>query len=430
MIESISFKNVFSFRDEVELSFEAAGDSASGAHVAVMPNGTRLLRLGIVLGANASGKSNLLKAIDRLRAFWFREPKNMDSRTPIEPFLLDRDTPNQSSEYSIKFWTKGIRYWYQLSVTRNRVISEKLSYYKTTQPIFLFDRQLEGDQSVLRFNPKVQSVSAEEQKALSLYCLPNMSFFAARGKVNTRLEYIDDARDWMRDSIMPLITPGTSLMHYGHRKLAEDADFKQHLLSFLYEADFNITGLISHVEERVISESVRRSIMEDDEAPEELKQHILERHTMPSRSLGFQHTVENERGRETYELTSEQQSDGTRRTMGIEAAVYEAARGNAFLCVDELEASLHPDLLEYIIQQFMLQEGEGQLLFTTHYDPLLKTIDDLIRKDNVWFVEKQPSGSSDLYALIEFKGLNKMSSVSMMNAYRNGRFGALPEIKG
>lgn len=430
MIEEIRIKNVLSFRDEVELSFEADSNETGNesAHVVTMPNGMRLLRLAIIIGANASGKSNLLKAISGFYHFMFHEPKNMDSRIAIEPFLLDTETPSQPSEFSIKFWVGETRYWYQLSVTRNRVLSEKLSYYKTTQPVFLFDRQLEDGQSVLRFNPKVQNVSSEEQKALSLYCLPNMSFFAARGKVNIHLDYIDEAREWLVGSIMPVITPGTSLMDYGSRMYSTNEGFKEHLLEFLRGADFNISGLSNITIEQPIPERVRETILADDSAPEDLKKHLMEHSTLHRNTLRFQHTVKNTRGTETYELKAEQQSDGTRRAMGIEAAVYEAAKSAMFLPIDELETSLHPDLFEFVIRQFINSGEEGQMLFTTHYNPLIKSVDDLIRKDNIWFMEKKEDGHSDLYSLIEFRGLNKMSPNSMLNAYRNGRFGAVPSI--
>ena len=110
MIEEITFKNVLSFKNEVTFSFEATDDSSlESSHVVTMPNGMRLLKLGIVYGPNASGKSNLLYVIDDLREFWISDPQNMDTPTVFEPFLLDTDTPNQPSEYSIKFWVNGVR---------------------------------------------------------------------------------------------------------------------------------------------------------------------------------------------------------------------------------------------------------------------------------------------------------------------------------
>ena len=118
MIEEISLKNILSFKNEVTFSLEATDDATfESSHVVTMPDGTRLLRLGIVYGANASGKTNLLDAIDWLRSFWLFNPQDVNKRTGIEPFLLDVDTPHQPSEFNIKFWVNGIKYAYRLSVT-------------------------------------------------------------------------------------------------------------------------------------------------------------------------------------------------------------------------------------------------------------------------------------------------------------------------
>ena len=125
-------------------------------------------------------------------------------------------------------------------------------------------------------------------------------------------------------------------------------------------------------------------------------------------------------------MSLDQQSDGTRRVMGVEAAIYEAVKNNAILMIDEMEASLHPDLMEYILQEYLLKQSESQLLITTHYSGLFNTINDLIRKDNIWFVEKSKNGSTDLFSLVEFKGLNKVTQFERV--YRKGMFGALPNI--
>ena len=138
--------------------------------------------------------------------------------------------------------------------------------------------------------------------------------------------------------------------------------------------------------------------------------------------------VKNERGVEKYILPDKLQSEGTRRTCGIEAIVYEALKKEKFLTIDEIESSLHPDLVEFIIQNFLQTKNRSQLLITTHYDPLLNTVDDLLRKDNIWFMEKGEDGGSSLYSLVEFSGLNKIRS--FQKSYRNGLFGALPNIVG
>lgn len=142
----------------------------------------------------------------------------------------------------------------------------------------------------------------------------------------------------------------------------------------------------------------------------------------------FETTVTNKRGVEKYILPKSLQSAGTTRTFGLEAAIYEALNNGRFLPIDEIESSLHPELLEFILEEFLNTPGRSQLFATTHYDPLLNTIDTLIRKDSVWFTEKEPDGNSRLYSLVEFKELGKINS--FQRSYRNGAFGALPIIKG
>lgn len=119
------------------------------------------------------------------------------------------------------------------------------------------------------------------------------------------------------------------------------------------------------------------------------------------------------------------ESDGTVRTFGLAAQVQKILERNAFLAVDEIESSLHPKLIEYIIERFLKESGEAQLLLTTHYDGLLGE-EDLLRKDNIWFTEKNADGSSVLYPLTDFKGLNRISS--LQKAYKFGKFGAVPNL--
>jgi len=398
MIEEIVFKNVLSFRDESILSFEATSDtSIENAHVVTMPNGARLLRLAVIFGANASGKSNLLFALERLHKFWTANPANMDVNTGVEPFLLDCETPNEPSEFKLKLWIDGVRYCYQLKLTGKAVILESLSYYENFQPIMIFERELEDGQSVIRLNPAVQKIDSDALKMLSLNCLPNMSVFAARGRVNMKFNHVDQMRRWINMEFMSTVYPDTNMTGYAKRILKENESFKSYMLDFLNIADFNITGL---------SASTNNDGL---------------------KKISFEHTVENNRGREQYELNLEHQSEGTRRLLGVEAAVFELTHNGSFLMIDEMDASLHPDLMEYILKNYLLEYSESQLLITTHYDGLLTKIDDLIRKDNVWFTEKDKSGVTHLYSLVEFKGLNKIKHID--KAYRSGMFGALPEIK-
>ena len=400
MIQEIKVKNFLSFRDEIEFSFEATKDkSFEDYQVVEVSKNVRLLRFAVILGSNASGKSNVLKAFDFLRVFWFDKHDSLDEPTNVIPFLLDKSTPEEPSCFELRFWVNGVRYWYILKVNRKYVEKETLYFYKSHQPTKLFDRTYKDGHSAIKFHPEVIKISHAAEEELSLKCLPNISFFVARNMVNLSLPIIDAARDWMNKKMMPLIDPATNLSEFVRQKVKDDEALKKYLLEFIHKADFNILEIYTEREGNLFSGS----------------------------NTQFQHMVINDRGKETYLLPYSLQSEGTHRTIEVEATIFEAVRRNAFLAIDEIESSLHPELVEYIIEQFLKTKSESQLLVTTHYDPLLNTIDDLIRKDSVWFTEKDGSGNTALYSLVDFKGLNKLSS--FQKSYRNGKFGALPNIK-
>ena len=396
MIQEFTVKNFRSFKDKVTLSFEATKDTTfESSHVVEVAPGVRLLRLALVFGANASGKSNLLAAFDYLRNFWFHQPADLYAPTESIPFLLDKVTPQEPTEFGLKFYTAGKKYWYVLVLDTHRVISEKLYFYKSAQPTLLFSRSFENGQSVIRFNPSVIKIDATVSREIALRCLPNMSFFAAKKMINYSLPHINDASDWMRKRTHQIIDPGNTMFDSAGKMPLNNDALKKYLVDFMHRADFNITDISA------------------------------EKYACDVRTY-FEHTVKNSRGTEKYILSNELQSLGTQRTFGIETAIYSAILNNEFLPIDEIESSLHPDLTEFILEQFFKSESRSQLLVTTHYDPLLGSVDDLIRKDSVWFTEKGEDGCSDLYSLVEFKGLRKIKS--FQKSYRNGAFGAVPNI--
>ena len=148
MIQEIKIKNFLSFKDEVCFSFEATNDKfAEESQVVTINENTRLLRFAIIYGYNASGKSNLLRALDFLLYFWSFKPKDLDSGTGVIPFKLDKTSADVPSCFEMVFFVRDTKYCYQLELDQYQVYLEKLSYYKTTQPIMLFERTLKDGQS-------------------------------------------------------------------------------------------------------------------------------------------------------------------------------------------------------------------------------------------------------------------------------------------
>ncbi len=424
MIQEIKIKNFRSFKDEVVFSFEASSDKfAESSQVVQVNENTRLLRFAVIYGYNASGKSNLLKVFDFLSDFWFAASGDVDKKIDVEPFKLDAHSPKDHSFFELTFFVENTRYNYLLELDKTQVYYEKLSYYKSTQPTCLFERRLVNNQSDIKFGSTIK-ISSAAKESIVVHCLKNMSFFAARNQVNVSLPLIDEAKDMMRQKIMPIITPSTELLGYAQHKASKDKDLVSYIVNFLHEADFNITDIKTEIVGKTIPEDLMNMLLQVSSVPVEIKEKVKSERSIKLFETRFEHTVTNERGVEKYHLdpNKDEESRGTIQTFGIETALYFALQKNAFLPIDEIESSLHPKLLEKIIFEYLKTESKSQIIVTTHNDGLLDLIDDLIRKDSVWFTEKNRSGVTDLYKLTDFRGVNRLSSIR--EAYRNKRFGA------
>ena len=402
MIAEIKFKNMFSFRDETVLSFEAdKSTDLESYHVVELAPDVKLLKLAVIYGANASGKSNIIKVCDFIRSFITCTPLNKAELIKIVPFLLNRTSKEQASEFSVSFYAmngdKAIRYVYSVLLETTHIVRETLIYYLSQQPATVFERSMENNVSSIKFGQKVK-ISTAAKEEITLKCLPNMSVFAAYMQVNTNIAEMETALQYLTKQMMPAIVPTSSLSRYAEEAIKKETA-KEYILRYLQEADFNISNISS----------------KEQETKKGVVNYTMYQHKVSS-GLG---------GNDYYEFPEMYESDGTIRTFGLASQIQNSIGSNAFLAVDEIESSLHPKLIEYMIERFLKESKQAQLLLTTHYDGLLGE-EDLLRKDNIWFAEKNTDGASVLYPLTDFKGLNRISS--LQKAYKFGKFGAVPNL--
>ena len=243
MLQEIKIKNFKSFRDEVELSFEAYNNDTNNS-VVTMPDGVKLLRFAVILGPNASGKSNLLEAIEFLRQFWNELPLKNDAGTDVQPFLMQPDALNHNTEFDVKMYVDGLRYWYQLEVNPEKVVSENLSVYLSNRPTKIFSRGDVNGISKITFNPAVVKLTPAEIDVMSISCLRNMSLLAVLKKVNVEVAYVDNLRKWIDSKMMPLQRgTETSISQSVKSMLSDNEAFKEYLMQFTKEADFNISDI-------------------------------------------------------------------------------------------------------------------------------------------------------------------------------------------
>lgn len=424
MIHSLSIKNYLSFKNEVVFSFEATKDTRlEESHTVEVAKGMRLNKLAVVYGYNASGKSNLLQAFQLLRDFWFTTVDDKDEDIEVIPFMLDDNSRNNPSEFTLYFYHEGIKFSYHLSAKGNTVLHEKLDFYPGVQPANVFERTFKNGISVINFGNKIK-ISAIAKEEISIKCLKNISVLAAYSQVNVSIKTLDSVSHWMKEHVMPSIEPSTNLKDYTERLINDNKVAKSYVLDYLSKADFNIVDIESNEFDRDIPDEFI-SMVKASGVPKKELERLEKEKTIKMLDTSFQHSVINNNIEEKHPLDIEWQSDGTKRIFGLSGAIFDTLKQNAFLTIDEIEAKLHPRLIEYVIEQFLRSSKQSQLLVTTHYDNLFDE-DDLLRKDSFWFTEKGKDASTKLYPLSEFKGLKRISS--LQKAYKFGKFGAVPDI--
>ncbi len=424
MVLELKIQNFLSFKNDVTFSFEATKDhTLEDYYVVTQPDGTRIMKMAMVYGANASGKSNLIKAFDLINDFVENIPEERDEDTAYIPFMFDssRDEPGT---FEMVFYVNGIKHRYELTMDENTVYHEKMVFYPGTQPATLFSRHYDGQKkiSVIEFGAKIK-ISSQGEEAIQLKTLKNTSVFAAYKQVNISIPEMERVIDWFGKSFMSSINPYHSLTRFSDREIQKNPKIKEHALKFLKEADLNITDVTFEDMVRKIDDDFLK-MLDTVPIPEEQKAKIKEEKTIHYEQTVFQHKIVKEGKEEYHTLPEQRQSQGTMRYYGLSAPFFHAIGNNAFLPIDEIGSALHPLLIIHFLKEFLRKSEKAQLLFTTHNISLLNE-KDILRKDAIWFTEKEEDGATALYSMADF---NFRKELSFYNAYKLGKFGAIPEV--
>ena len=413
MLIDFTVGNYRSIRDPQTLTMVAAPRDRQHevTHVLVAPDGTRLLRTALVYGPNGSGKSTLLDAIDTLvwlvsSARGFDETTTLD---PLDPFRLDGETRDQPCVFEISFVAAEVVYEYALSATRERIVSESLRYYPKGHPRTLFTR--EGDSIALVGN--LDRSTARMAKKISER-RSNTPFLSILGQ-NEEPDAIEAYR-WFLGRLATTVSPSLTDM-YTKKLLADDPDAKRFILDVLRLADTGITGADARREFVDVPEEVRRAFAQHAGAPQGAKAIPAQAETI---RVQFQH-----HGVELVEFDEEDESMGTRQLLALAGPLYDVFQNGRVLVIDELDSSLHPDLVSALVDLFNRPDFNrhgAQLVANTHDVTQLDL--SRIRRDGVWFTEKGADGATTLTCLADVEGVR--ADTALQKNYLQGRFGALP----
>lgn len=385
MLLQFTVENVLSFRDETVLSLLAApGVEHAPGQVIEVPGLPRpVLRVAALYGANASGKSNLVKAMQR--AAWLvllGTPPGRPVR--VTPFKLTPEAQGRPSRFEFEIWASGLRWSYGFACTPARVEAEWLYCDAGGDEKNVFDRTTGDD----------DEVSVEIGDALELDDERRQFWkFVAQGTRPAQL-FLTEAYERNVKELDALLRFFRQLLGYLQRTpvvLAGDAEMTSYAAELLRRAGTGIAGLDVRDPSKEPSE---------DGAPRSIMGSAAAGH-VPGPKIRFLHSIPGLD--EGVFLEEEEESDGTRRLVDLAPSWLLLERTDATVVIDELDRSLHTLLSRSLIERFLAANPatSGQLVFTTHDTNLLDLT--LLPHDSIWFVEKNRDGASSLYSLAEFE---------------------------
>ena len=422
MLVSFSVENFASIKDKQTLSFEAdKSKHLEDYYIIHAPQGLRLLKLGLIYGANASGKTTILKAIDFLRGLILEpESKKTDSLN-FNPFLFDKSTPNLPSILSIDFIQNEIRYLYEVEFTKFAIIREELQNYNPSKAsVYKRTTDIDKQLSEIKFGSKI-SLDKSFKKTLESNTLWNNTVLGGFLKTNIELKELKDVIDWFNKFLKPIVGPNTELDDYITAQIDSSNINKYDVISILKKADFNISDIIINKEEKEIPESLIKFLK--DKAPVGTVNKLKNKGTITSLEIEVEHTVNNEK----YNLPFQFESQGTQRYFGFAGLLSLFIRDSIAIPIDELESSLHPDLFTHFLLSFLINSKSSQLIASTHNREILNNR-DIFRNDSIWFTAKNESGATDLYSLLDFDSSVIRDTSSVYNAYKIGKLGGVPNL--
>lgn len=396
MLVNFTFKNFRSFRDEMTLSMEAASIQELSEAV-VESCDEELLPVAVMYGANSSGKSNVLKALKAMRDVLLNSVKlNPKDKLDAEPFCLDLTSAEEPTSFEIQFTLNGSKFRYGFDYTANEILAEWLYEKRVGEREFeLFLRS--GNEF------KISKTRFAEGNGKQDATPSNRLFVSLVAQLNGKLS--QSILDWF------------SSIEY-----ISGMDGKEYAGKTLEMLFLNKQG----------ATEIKRLFTETNLGFNELDIELEDSEAMKMKAESVHNLYDSDGtmvGVRTFS-TDKMESEGTKKMIEIAGPLVDAILSGKILVVDELDAKLHPFLTRKIIGLFMdseINRNGAQLIFATHDTNLLNL--QYLRRDQIWFTEKDKTDSTELYSLVEFRddaGNKVRNDRNIEKDYINGRYGAIP----
>ncbi len=425
MIVQFSVANYTIFRDKVTLSLVASNYDKKTREIdnVILDEHfkLRLLRSAVLFGANASGKTKLFNALGFMKYFTLTSSKDGQKGEPINvvPFRLNVATENKPSEFEILLLENGSLYRYGFTVDSKRVYEEWLYVKRQRKEIEIFSR----DENTISIH---DDYFARGKKLWKEKMVRENALF-----LSTAAQFNEDLAIGLLNAFRNLkIISGVHEEGFEGYTLSQlkDLSFRSQVLDFLHAADLDILDLeLQPIDQKRIEQLLPKEL-----APKFSKFLHENPNALLLKDLLAFHKKFDTEGKPLEKLESfsfaADESAGTQQFLALVGPIIDVLTNGFTLCIDELDARLHPRLVIEIVALFNSKHRNpknAQLIFTSHYTQLLDA--DLLRRDQVWLVEKNAHAEASLYSLAEFKGIRKNEAFE--KNYLLGRYGAVPIIE-
>lgn len=434
MLIRFAVENFRSFNEEAVFSMLPGRMQKHPEHIISNErHGIDALRAALLYGANASGKSNLVRAMDFARSLILQgvRPKQL---IPVEPFRLDKRRLAEPSRFEFEFIAGDQAYAYGFAAGRRRIYEEWLYAINVKNEQMLFERSTDNE-GITQAKFGRQIIKNDEERQFLDFVVrgtrPNQLLLTETAENNVR--QFEPAYEWFRNRLT-IIFPHSRArgVQVGVYK---DQKFTQALTAFLQAMDTGIDEVCAkQIDPEALNFPLELLTDDLDKETEALPDQVQERMIGLDSSRGQRYLLryDKENLLEAYSLGTRrringesvdfelfEESDGTQRLFDLFPILY--GNQERVFVIDELERSLHPNLVYRFIRHFLESANNNQLIVTTHESTLLDL--DLLRRDAIWFVEKSPTGASTIYSLETFKPRHDLD---IRKGYLHGRFGAVP----
>ena len=409
MLLQFNVTNVLSFKEEAILDLLASNDTSREENLIIYKK-NKVLPVVAIYGANAAGKSNLFKALTAAILF-VRMSNNMQINTNINivPFLFDEKSKIEKRRFDFMFAYNDIKYEYGFVVDEKKVYEEYLYEYTSSKASLIFERY-----DVNKY--KYTTTLSKKLKPFETKNTDNKLFLATATAWNCA--ETKNAFMWFAEGIDTYHYNSIEQAMVNELEYDDNNEIKKFALNFLKQADFNISDYDFSVKDSDFSKiQLPPGVVLDNEILESIKEWKLDMY----------HDVDNGDEIIRYTLPFHIESNGTKSILAYSPIIYNALKNGKTIVVDEIDNSLHPMLVKYIVNMFndsTINTKGAQLIFNTHDVTLLDL--DLLRRDQIYFVEKDANtGKSELYSLADF---SPRKTEKVQKGYLQGRYGAIPNI--